>query len=184
MRQIPQIRQIVSFIFALHFDINFLMGVFGDLKTLGKSSTELPGVENILKIMLLACKHRQNSSAGITREHSCVKFQNLMINPFWKQGCVRLGYIWFEACSIGILEAPSRVSFLLPIFLGGSKGLCSQGKYNVSWLYVRWHQWSGMFPIETSTVTLDNSRVLTVKLGRKTSLVAYSTDKRSINDNH
>ena len=82
MRQIPQIRQTVSFVFALHFDIDFLMGVFGDLKTPGKSSTELPGVENILKITLLACKHRGNGSAGTTREHSCVKFQNLMINPF------------------------------------------------------------------------------------------------------
>ena len=34
--------------------------------------------------------------------------------------------------------------------------------------------------METSTVALDNSRVLTVKLGCKTSLIAYSTDKRRI----
>ena len=33
--------------------------------------------------------------------------------------------------------------------------------------------------METSSVATDNSRVLTVKLGRETSLVACSTDKRS-----
>ena len=37
-----------------------------------------------------------------------------------------------------------------------------------------------MFPMETCFVARDNSGVLTVKLGRETSLVAYSTDKRSI----
>ena len=36
-----------------------------------------------------------------------------------------------------------------------------------------------MFPTETCFVALDNSAVLTVKLGRETSFVAYSTDKRS-----
>ena len=36
-----------------------------------------------------------------------------------------------------------------------------------------------MFPMETCFVARDNSRVLTVKLGHETSLVAYSTDKRS-----
>ena len=36
--------------------------------------------------------------------------------------------------------------------------------------------------METSFVVLDNSRVLTVKLERETSLVAYSTDKRRIQD--
>ena len=34
--------------------------------------------------------------------------------------------------------------------------------------------------METCFVARDNSGVLTVKLGRETSLVAYSTDKRSI----
>ena len=33
--------------------------------------------------------------------------------------------------------------------------------------------------METCFVALDNSGVLTVKLGRETSFVAYSTDKRS-----
>ena len=33
--------------------------------------------------------------------------------------------------------------------------------------------------METTSVAPDNSRVLTVKLGRETSFVAYSTDKRS-----
>ena len=33
--------------------------------------------------------------------------------------------------------------------------------------------------METSSVAPDNSRVLTVKLGRETSLIPYSTDKRS-----
>ena len=33
--------------------------------------------------------------------------------------------------------------------------------------------------METCFVARDNSGVLTVKLGRETSLVAYSTDKRS-----
>ena len=33
--------------------------------------------------------------------------------------------------------------------------------------------------METSSVAPDNSKVLTVKLGRETSLVAHSTDKRS-----
>ena len=33
--------------------------------------------------------------------------------------------------------------------------------------------------METCFVARDNSAVLTVKLGRETSLVAYSTDKRS-----
>ena len=33
--------------------------------------------------------------------------------------------------------------------------------------------------METSSVTPDNSRVLTVKLGSETSPIAYSTDKRS-----
>ena len=37
-----------------------------------------------------------------------------------------------------------------------------------------------MFPMETNPVAPDNSRVLTVKLRRETSLVAYSTEKRSI----
>ena len=37
-----------------------------------------------------------------------------------------------------------------------------------------------MFPMETCFVARDNSGVLTVKLGRETSLFAYSTDKRSI----
>ena len=46
-------------------------------------------------------------------------------------------------------------------------------------LYFRWHQWNGMFPIETTFVAHDNNEVLTVKLRHKTSLVAYSTDKRS-----
>ena len=36
-----------------------------------------------------------------------------------------------------------------------------------------------MFPVETCFVALDNSGALTVKLGRETSFVAYSTDKRS-----
>ena len=36
-----------------------------------------------------------------------------------------------------------------------------------------------MFPIETTFVAHDNNEVLTVKLGHETSLVAYSTDKRS-----
>ena len=36
-----------------------------------------------------------------------------------------------------------------------------------------------MFPMETSFVAPENNEVLTVKLGRETSLVAYSTDKRS-----
>ena len=36
-----------------------------------------------------------------------------------------------------------------------------------------------MFPIETTFVAHDNNKVLTVKLRHKTSLVAYSTDKRS-----
>ena len=34
--------------------------------------------------------------------------------------------------------------------------------------------------METCFVARDNSAVLTVKLGRETSLVAYSTDKRSM----
>ena len=42
-----------------------------------------------------------------------------------------------------------------------------------------WHQKHEMFPMETSSVAPGNSRVLTVKLGRETSLVANSTDKRS-----
>ena len=46
-------------------------------------------------------------------------------------------------------------------------------------LYFRWRQWNGMFPIETTFVAHDNNEVLTVKLGHETSLVAYSTDKRS-----
>ena len=37
-----------------------------------------------------------------------------------------------------------------------------------------------MFPIETTFVAHDNNEVLTVKLRHETSLVAYSTDKRSI----
>ena len=36
-----------------------------------------------------------------------------------------------------------------------------------------------MFPIETTFVAHDNNEVLTVKLRHETSLVAYSTDKRS-----
>ena len=36
-----------------------------------------------------------------------------------------------------------------------------------------------MFPIETAFVAHDNNEVLTVKVGHETSLVAYSTDKRS-----
>ena len=36
-----------------------------------------------------------------------------------------------------------------------------------------------MFPIGTAFVAHDNNEVLTVKLGHETSLVAYSTDKRS-----
>ena len=36
--------------------------------------------------------------------------------------------------------------------------------------------------METSIVALDNSSVLTVKLGRETSLVAYSTDEHSRSD--
>ena len=36
-----------------------------------------------------------------------------------------------------------------------------------------------MFPMETNFVAHDNNEFLTVKLGRETSFVAYSTDKRS-----
>ena len=62
MRQIPHIRQIVSFVFALVFDIDFLTGVFGELKTPGKSTMELPGDEIILKNTLLAYKHGGNGA--------------------------------------------------------------------------------------------------------------------------
>ena len=60
--------------------------------------------------------------------------------------------------------SPSKLSTKVPMF-------CA--------LYFRWRQWNGMFPMETSFVALDNSGVLTVKLGRETSLVSYSADKRS-----